>query len=443
MFSAPPRTTLRAIVWLFLLGFITHSTYAGSGDEPHYLAVAHSAAFDLDFDLANNYGANEPLIGGGGLAAEAHARPGRDGVIRPVHDVGMPLLFAPVVRVLRPLAAWLSAVAPEPAMRRVRLTPTVLYRHLISITMIVVAVWMAGMLFDICVALGTSSRAAVAATLIAVLSPPLLVHSTLFFTELPSAALVVFVFRRTLIAPPAAPPGWALTGAAIGLLFLIHARNAGLVLALTILALRAIEPQSRPRHAGALLAAVAALLAIRTGINHAFWGTWMTTPHAALGRPDGLVETVREMGIRLAGLTIDQEFGLLPYAPILLLVPIGLAAMPDRRAAGALVFASVCYVVPILWPVTNVHGWTGGWNPAGRFLVPIVPLLALTLPAAFAATPRILLIALVALQIGIDGYMWQHPKNLWNDADGVAAVCSRGGMTICRWLPAVTGWGTQ
>src|SRR5687768_14726564 len=104
MFSAHPRTTLRAIVWLFLLGFITHSTYAGSGDEPHYLAIAHSAAFDFDLDLANNYGANEPLIGGGGLAAEAHARPGRGGVIRPVHDVGMPVLFAPAVRVLRPLA---------------------------------------------------------------------------------------------------------------------------------------------------------------------------------------------------------------------------------------------------------------------------------------------------------------------------------------------------
>ena len=59
---------LRTIVALVLLGFITHSTNAGSGDEPHYLAIAHSIAFDGDLDLANNYGANEPLIAGGGLA---------------------------------------------------------------------------------------------------------------------------------------------------------------------------------------------------------------------------------------------------------------------------------------------------------------------------------------------------------------------------------------
>jgi hypothetical protein len=100
----------------------------------------------------------------------------------------------------------------------------------------------------------------------------------------------------------------------------------------------------------------------------------------------------------------------------------------------------VCYIALILWPVTNVHGWIGGWSPAARFMVPIVPLLALALPSAFVHTPRALLAALFVLQIGIDGYMWQNPKNLWNDADGVAAVCTRGRMTFCDWLPSVTNW---
>jgi hypothetical protein len=57
---------LRTIVALVLIGFITHSTNAGSGDEPHYLAIAHSIAFDGDLDLANNYGANEALIAAAG-----------------------------------------------------------------------------------------------------------------------------------------------------------------------------------------------------------------------------------------------------------------------------------------------------------------------------------------------------------------------------------------
>ena len=86
----------------------------------------------------------------------------------------------------------------------------------------------------------------------------------------------------------------------------------------------------------------------------------------------------------------------------------------------------------MLWPVTNVHGWQGGWNPAGRFMLPLVPLVALALPAAFAAVPRAALIVLLALQIFLDAYLWQNPKNLWNDGDGVAAICSRERTTALR-----------
>jgi hypothetical protein len=343
---------------------------------------------------------------------------------------------------LKPLAGWLSATAPESLMRRARLTPTVLYRHLISLVIIAVATWMAGVLFQTCLELGASIRAAFGTTVIAVLSPPLLVHSTLFFTELPSAAVALFAFRRTHTSLPASSSGWLLVGLAIGLLVLLHVRNAGLAIALAMLALRAARTQAaRPHDALALIGGLALLLLVRTGVNHAFWGTWVTTPHAALGQPAGIAATAREAGIRLAGIAIDQEFGLLPYAPILLLVPIGLAILRDRQVASGIVFASACYIAPILWPVTNVHGWTGGWSPAARFMVPIVPLLALALPAAFLYIPRMLLAVLVVLQIGIDAYMWQHPKNLWNDGDGVAAVCSRGNFTFCGALPSVTKWG--
>ena len=141
--------------------------------------------------------------------------------------------------------------------------------------------------------------------------------------------------------------------------------------------------------------------------------------------------------MRLAGLLIDQEFGLLIYAPFLVLAPLGLAVMRPRPIARAVILTSACYLAPVLWTVTNVHGWQGGWNPAGRFMLPLVPLVALALPAAFAAVPRAALVGLLALQIFLDAYLWQNPKNLWNDGDGVAAICSRGRTGLCGWLPAV------
>ena len=436
----PPNRQKRALrigVALVLLGLLTHGTYAGSGDEPHYLAIAHSLAFDHDLDLANNYGANEPLIAGGGLAPEYHLHAGVGGVMRPVHDVGLPLLFAPAVRILRPTAAWLSATVPEAFLKRVRVTPSVLYRHLLSMAMIAIALWLAGMLCDAFVQLGASARASALIAALVMLSPPTLIFSILFFTELTTAAVAFFVFRRTMLAPPAGVAGWAVTGAATGLLFLLHARNAGLVAPLLLLGLRAVWRQKKARHAAALVSGAAALLVTRTLINHVFWGTWLTTPHAALGSARGLAETVRIAGLRMAGLLVDQEFGVLVYAPFLVLAPLGLVWMRERGVARAVVFTCACYLALVLWPVTNVHGWSGGWNPAGRFLLPLVPLVALALPAAFAATPRVLLVGVVTLQVLLNAYLWQNPKNLWNDGDGVAAACSRGGYGVCRWLPSI------
>ena len=435
--SAPNhhKRILRIVVALALLGLITHGTYAGSGDEAHYLAVAHSIAFDGDLDLANNYGAGEPLIGGGGLAPEYHVHAGANGVMRPVHDVGLPMLFAPVVRIARPTAEWLSASLPEAFLRRVRVTPGVLYRHLLSAAMVMVAVWLAGMLFSAFVQLGASPRAAAATSALVMLSPPVLIFSILFFTELPAAALAFFVFRRTALTPPSGIVAWTLTGAAAGLLFLLHARNAGLVAALVVIGLVAAHRQRSAPHAAGFVAGAAALLVIRTLINHVFWGTWLTTPHAALGDLRGIGDTVSIAGVRLAGLLVDQEFGLLIYAPFLVLAALGLFVMRPRSIPRAVIFICGCYLAPVLWVVTNVHGWQGGWNPAGRFMLPLVPLVALALPAAFAAVPRAALIVLLALQIVLDGYLWQNPKQLWNDGDGVAAICSPTGL--CRWLPAV------
>jgi hypothetical protein len=66
-----------------------------------------------------------------------------------------------------------------------------------------------------------------------------------------------------------------------------------------------------------------------------------------------------------------------------------------------------------------------------------VPLLAIFAFSAIRALPRPLVVILLAIQIAIDAYVWQHPKVLWNDGDGRAAFCERLGETVCSRLPSL------
>ena len=181
----------------------------------------------------------------------------------------------------------------------------------------------------------------------------------------------------------------------------------------------------------------ALLIGIRTAVNYSFWGELVSGPHAHFaGRSDWgalLGETAR----RTFGLLVDQEFGLLTYAPVYVLALWGAVSfLKTRRDVALSIFLTAgCYLALVICPLTNVHGWTGGWNPAARFLTPIVPLLGLCVYAGLAVTPRPIAIAIVTLQIAINCYAWQHPKILWNDGDGRAALCEQLGEPVCSYLP--------
>jgi len=435
------RGRLVTVVVIVLGGLAMHATHAGSGDEPHYLAIAHSLAFDFDLDVSNNYGPNEPLIAGGGLRPEAHAVPGTAGTLRPVHDIGLPLLAAPYVRVVAPLVSWAAPRLSPSVTRRLHLTPSTLYRNLISVAMIAVACLLAAVLFDVLTTLGETPRAAFWTTIVVVLSPPLLIFSILFFTELPSALLTLLVFRRVVAREAGSLPSWAFAGAAAGFMMLVHVRNVAIMAALAVLALHRVARAGDRRSIVRFGSALAFPVAVRLFLNHHLWGTWLTSPHARAGEWPGLLALFRTSATRLAGMLVDQEYGILLYAPVFVLAAVGLVHLFRTRRPLAWQISSVtaAYVLSLALPITNVHGWTGGWSPAARFLVPVVPLIALAIPAGVRVVPRVVVVAILTLQVATDVYFWQHPKNLWNDGDGVAAVCTRGGAPFCRFLPSLVG----
>src|SRR5581483_8245730 len=96
-----------------MLAMITRGSFAASGDAVHYMVIADSVAFDRDFDLGNNYGRASLLD----VEPENHAIRGRDGVLRPVHDVGLPVLAAPFFALAYGVAARTDSL-PESLRRR-------------------------------------------------------------------------------------------------------------------------------------------------------------------------------------------------------------------------------------------------------------------------------------------------------------------------------------
>jgi hypothetical protein len=183
--------------------------------------------------------------------------------------------------------------------------------------------------------------------------------------------------------------------------------------------------------AGVLLA-----VATRTAVTYSLWGTLAATPLVGLWAVS-IADVFRELFTRSTGMLFDREYGLLSYAPIYLLAAPGLFVLvrTARRLSIDLLIVVAAYLLPVWLPMTNPYGYTGGWSPAARFLVPVAPLLWVGV-AAYADDARgagvWIVRVLVALQLAIDVYVWQFPKTLWNDGDGVSA------FRWSAWLPTST-----
>jgi LPXTG-motif cell wall-anchored protein len=144
-----------------------------------------------------------------------------------------------------------------------------------------------------------------------------------------------------------------------------------------------------------------------------FAWTWMAWGN--LGGPQGAAMplAVRGMPAGSLGLLFDREHGLVSYAPVFLLLPA--CWMLAWRAHGPLVVP----VLLVFLPAAAFLEWFAGFSPAARYLVPVVPLLAL--PAALALRSRALrwiALPIVLFQAAISAYVWQFPRTLWPRATG-------------------------
>jgi hypothetical protein len=317
-----------------------------TGDEPHYLLMAHSLLRDGDLDLANNY-ANDD-------ASAFHDR----GVLQPQglehviegrryshHPLGPVLLILPGYALGGRFGA--------------------------ALVMALLAAMTLGTALKVMKDSGTGGDTLLATGTVGLLASPLLLFSGLVFPEVPTALLLVLFLLARQARRDAA------MGLAAGSLLWFHNRNVLLLIPLVLVYLWSNRSRiDRLLRFGTGLVLPLAFLAL---CFRSIYGVWTplgahNEPFTSLFRPDRFF-------IGFFGLLFDQEAGLWFHFPVFAAVSAGIfLLLRSRDPLRLYVAGTVLFYYLFMSFYENL-----GQAPAARFMVCLTPLLLLALAPVFEA----------------------------------------------------------
>lgn len=389
------------------------------GDEPHYLLVTHSLAYDLDTDLRNNYeqGDSRRFLGRR-LDPQPGDPVGKSGQQYSRHNILLPALLAPFYRLFGKPGALAVMAALAAAVCWLMLALCHEYEP-------------------------RRPGEALAAYAMLAFTAPLLLFSYQVWVEVPAALLTLLVVVRIyrLRGRGAAGRGDVLALAIPWLLLPVLKLRFSLI-AGPLLLLAWWRGGRSVRRKVAPLVGAAGLLALAILVfNLRVFGNPLKyhagTLRSQLWPSSGALEG-------LAGLSFDCAFGLFSSAPIwMLLLPAMLLGIGrrDRRFLDFLVI-----FCPYLLAVSVRPEWFGGWAPPFRYGVVALPFLALWLIPLLAsrrgALPRALIAGLAALSLGLALLWLVQPGWTYNLAHGrshlLDLLAERLGADVARFFPSST-----
>jgi hypothetical protein len=390
-----------------------------TGDEPHYLIVAQSIAFDGDIDLANDYASRERTLRVATSFPQDKKFQAADyrgtGQLRPLHGVGLSALLA------APTGLWGLTGA--------------------RLTMVLIAAFLADQLYRLLRDLRFRRPWRILAWVATVFCLPVIVFTSQIYTEIPGALLLV-VLLRIMIAGASSPASLAVGSAACAGLVWLHVRYIPLAAgALVGLAVAAAGSQGWERTSTRSLFASARDLVV--GLFRTLWRRWrtVTVPLAApfLVGVAGLAVAFQhwygsisfrapyaiwgDTTVGDAGWNFVYEFvltdllnpvtGWIPFVPVHL---VGVAAL------GCLIVrfgwpAACCTAVVAGYELLGASaGPLAGWHLPARYLVVVIPLIAVPMALVLQAVrvSRFVFIPLLAVSLvfaaaAVDKYQGLYP----------------------------------
>ncbi len=362
------------------LVILTSARPTPTGDEPHYLLIAQSIAFDGDIDLTNDYldpqRVEQAYPGNTTLDPVTHAGVYREGgPMVPIHAVGLPLLLAPVYLLGQ---GWFAA----------------------RVLMVVLTALTAAVTYLIAERLVPGRRWVVAAAVLVVsLSIPGIAFSNQIYPEIPAALVLASSVACLVRGRPTMP--WLLAASALAALApWIHLRFAILVIPIALAVLgralglpvvggwRALLAVARERWARALVV-LSPLVVSAVGVlvsNQVLFGS--PSVNAAY-RPDVFPIRLPFQPLYVwtfgVGSLLDARHGIAPYAPVVLVAFAAVAVSAVRWRWWVIPGIVACVV---FYAVTTGVAQGGGYCPPGRWFVVFIPMTAIGLAAALRTSWR-------------------------------------------------------
>lgn len=347
--SSPRRASILAGAIAFVVFLSIHAGQENlpTGDEPHYLVIAQSLLLDRDMKVANNYERGDyDQYYGGWLRPHLSASAGT-GAAYSVHAPGLPLIIAPAFAAggYRGAVVWVALL-------------TAIGTAL---------VWLAAHTLTANPAAAWFSWAVVALTV-----PTALLGSLVYPDAIAGVALAAGLLA--LVSIDGSPNGeWPLwrsiaLGAAIGTLPWLHTRltlPAGILAALFALRVIGTRNAAWKRQLIAFCVPLAVSTAGWLVVFRLVYGT--LNPSAPYG---GVPLEIGHIGSGLLGLILDQEFGLLPNAPVHVVSLMGVWVL--ARAHRRLAIETLLLIVPYVIAASAYPMWWAGSSSPARFLTPIV-----------------------------------------------------------------------
>jgi hypothetical protein len=376
------------------------------GDQPDYLIIAQSLLYDGDLQIENNHTRFDYEAYHDGVVPPSYLQRGVNGQIYPVHAAGLPVLLLPGFA----LAGYPGAVA----------------------TVVLLCACGVALLWHLGYMVTESAASAWFGTAAAASTASWFLHAFVVFPDAPASVLALVAVWA--MVEPARFRSWRLAVPAVALVWLpwLHTRFVVLAAVLGLGVLAAVmRQQTRTRLSLAWFIGPAAMgAALWFGFFWMIYGT--PSPSAPYG--DYTQTAWRQIPPGLVGLLVDQQFGLLATAPVLVLALVGVVGATRPRSAEVDLPSNVTLLAWTLLGTALVYllltasyrMWWGGLSAPARFLAPLV------LPAGLfaavgwhrlrTAASRQCAFVLLAVTIGLTGVMVvvDHGRLAYNERDGIA-----------------------